>query len=241
MEVIKRLKYVMLCFLAIILVFSLVAFAGKRHSKRMLKNLNISFVNNYNPIISEETVNKLLIHNIGEVKNQHIETLDLNLSEEILLENPMIRTAEVSVTIDGKMTATIEPKNPVARIVGNPDKYLDSDNSFMPLSSEFSVLVPLVHGFNKAYQNELFELINAIHKDAFLNETITQITLNKQGKVALEMRGYDLVIKFGKIEHIEHKLVNFKTFLAKMEKDKLLDKVSSIDLRYNNQVVVKNK
>jgi cell division protein FtsQ len=111
----------------------------------------------------------------------------------------------------------------------------------MPLSSEYTVLVPLVYGYKESYKNKVYELLQAIRNDAFLKATITDVRLNGKGEVTMEVRAYDYEIVLGEVSMIESKLKNYKVFVAKMIKDNGLQDLGKIDLRYKNQVVVVKK
>ncbi|MEP3968846.1 MAG: cell division protein FtsQ/DivIB [Nonlabens sp.] len=203
-----------------------------------MKDVNITFTDYSDPLISEKNVNKLLIQNGDSIENLTIENLDLNKSELRLVQNAMIRDAEVSVSLDGLLKAVVRPRKPIARIMGKPDSYLDQDNLIMPLSKEHTVNVPLVYGFSENVQDKTFELINFIRNDELLKASFTQIKFDKREEVTLSVRALDFKVKLGRVEKLDHKMINYKAFLTKMQKDKQLGDIKTIDLRFNNQVVV---
>lgn len=236
-----KLKSILKLFLVILLVISLYAFASHRHKKRTVKEVIITFTDYNDPLISESNVNKLLIQNNDTVTNLIIENLDLNKSETRLVENAMIRAAEVSISINGMLEAVIEPRKPIARIMGNTNVYLDQDNLLMPLSQEHTVNVPLVYGFTEKVQDQTFNLINFIRNDEWLASSFTQLFFDKREEVTLTVRAFNFKIKLGKVEKLDHKMMNYKAFFAKMQKDNILDQIEIIDLRFDNQVVVTKK
>ncbi|MFT6097285.1 MAG: cell division protein FtsQ, partial [Nonlabens sp.] len=159
--------------LVTLLVISLYGFASNRYKARKLNAISITFTDYSDPFISEKNVNKLLIQNNDTVKNLFIENLDLNRCERRLLENAMIRNAEVSVSLDGLLKVVVQPRKPIARIMGNTNAYLDQDNLIMPLSKEHTVNVPLIYGYHKKVQDKTFELINFIKSDELLKASFT--------------------------------------------------------------------
>ncbi|OUS10167.1 cell division protein [Nonlabens dokdonensis] len=183
----------------------------------------------------------MLIQNNDTVKNLIIENLDLNKSELRLVDNAMIRDAEVSVSLDGLLKAVVQPRKPIARIMGSTNAYLDQDNLIMPLSKEHTVNVPLVYGFNEKVQDQTYELINRIRSEEFLNSSFTQIDFDKDQEVTLSVRAFDFKVKLGKVEKLDHKMINYQALIAKMQKDNRLDELKTIDLRFDNQVVVIKK
>ncbi|WP_405377074.1 cell division protein FtsQ/DivIB [Nonlabens sp. Asnod3-A02] len=233
-----KIKNIIKLVLVIVLVISLYAFASNRYEARKLKDVSITFTDYSDPLISEKNVNKLLIQNNDSIENLTIENLDLNKSELRLVQNAMIRDAEVSVSLDGLLKAVVRPRKPIARIMGTPDAYLDQDNLMMPLSKEHTVNVPLVYGFSENVQGKTFELINFIRNDELLKASFTQIKFDKREEVTLSVRALDFKVKLGRVEKLDHKMINYKAFLTKMQKDKQLGDIKTIDLRFDNQVVV---
>ena len=104
------------------LVVFLYAFASNRNSARMVSEPHIQFIGENNLFITDETVSKLLIQNYGDIKNMPKETLALNVLERALNSNPMIKSAEVYVTVNGTLTAKIEQKRPIAMVFATDSK-----------------------------------------------------------------------------------------------------------------------
>lgn len=220
-----------------LMVVAAYGFANYRFNQRSVKHVKVLFTEDKALFISENNVNKLLIQNYDSIHNVPIEHLDLNRSEVDLIDNPMIRHAEVSVSLNGEILASIEQRKPIARLMGIQQQYLDSDNQLMPLSNEHTAFVPLVFGFTDRYQDELYTLIDFINEDEYLQPAVTQLKLNSDGEVSFNVRAYDYNVKLGKVEQLHHKMTNYKAFIAKMKKDQKLSHVKTIDLRYKNQVI----
>src|SRR5690554_117087 len=127
---VEILKFV---FLLMLMAF-LFSFTKKRNDARKITKLDVVFKHENRPFITYNTVNKLLIQNHDKVTGIGKETLVLKKMEQRLLENPMVRDAQVYVTVDGRLGATIEQRKPVGRVPATPDYYLDADGKKMPLS-----------------------------------------------------------------------------------------------------------
>ena len=130
----------------VVFVFS---FSNQRNNARNISEMTIEFEDEDRLFISQKTVNKLLIQNIDSVTSIDKDTLVLNKMESILLENPMIKNAEVYITIDGILGVNVTQRKPVARVKNEPDFYLDEDGEKMPLSAEYSARVPIVTGISE--------------------------------------------------------------------------------------------
>ena len=138
----KVIKYV----LVVALLVFLYSFTTERNMKRNLTKIDVEFVDENPPFITLNTVNKLLIQSQDNVTSINKETLDLKEMENRLLKNPMIRDAQVYLSVDGVLGAKIEQRTPIARVAGSPDYYLDTDGMKMPLSEIYTARVPLING-----------------------------------------------------------------------------------------------
>lgn len=221
----------------LVLIGFLMSFSQQRNQSRKVAELDIKFMDDNSPLITLTTVNKLLIQNNDSIMSIAKETLVLKEMESRVLHNPMVRKAQVFVTIDGTLGAQIEQRNPIARVAGSANFYLDEDGKKMPLSIVYSARVPLITGSSKQDFAELTPLINAIRNDSFMNQMVTGLHEKDNGEVVLTMRKQKFRVLYGKPEHMERKFQNFKAFFQKLNKDKKLTAYSLVDLRFGNQVV----
>lgn len=220
-----------------ILVVFLYSFTNKRNAQRNVTKLDVTFVDENNPFITLATVNKLLIQSQEKVTSINKETLVLNEIEQRLLDNPMIRDAQVFMSIDGVLGAKIEQRTPIARVVGSPDFYLDSDGKKMPLSSVYTTRVPLISGNSKMDKEKVTQLLLKINKDPFMKSSVVGLRVQNNGEVTLELRKHEFKVLFGEVEAIEKKFQNFKAFYKKAKQDSTLNTYNLVNLKFNSQVV----
>lgn len=230
-------NYIKMIVLLILVVF-LYAFSSTRNAKRLVSQPNIQFVGNKNLFITQEAVSKLLIQNQQGVTNVLKETLDLNDLESTLNANPIIEFAEVYVNVEGKLTAEVKQKTPIARVVSNGNYYIDSNGGVMPLSKNYTERVPFVTGFvNKDNLNTVYTVADYVLKDEFLKQNVIEIHQNKNNSIDLKLRQTKFVVHLGQVKQLEKKINNLKAFYIKATKDKVLDKYSKVSLQFGNQVV----
>ena len=222
-------------------VFFLFAFAEKRNHNRVLSEVNLHFTNSENLYLTEEAVNKLLIQNKVKVRSIGKETLDLNRVETLLEAHDMIESAEVFMTVDGKMGAEITQRKPIARVMSDVPYYLDRNGLKMPLSKYYSARVPLITGVSEKKLQEVHPLVSFIRNDDFLTKHVTEINRLSNGKYLLRLRQIDFAVMFGSINDIETKFRNFKAFYQKAMKDKKLNAYKKVDLQFGDQVVCTKK
>jgi cell division protein FtsQ len=219
------------------LIVFLFSFTKKRNEGRKLMKIEVEFLDENDPFITLYTVNKLLIQNSESVTSINKETLVLKEMEDRLLKNPMIRDAEVYLTVDGVLGAKIEQRNPIGRVAASPNYYLDSDGKKMPLSSVYSTRVPIITGSSPSNFKEVTPLLLKINEDPFMKKSVVGLHVKRNGTIDLKLRRWDFKVQFGKPEMIEKKFQNFKAFYRKTNQDSTLAGYSLVNLEFDNQVV----
>ena len=230
-------NYIKMIVLLILVVF-LYAFSSARNSKRLVSQPNIQFIGNKNLFITQEAVSKLLIQNQAAVTGQPKEIIDLNDLEAALNSNPMIKKAEVFMSVNGELSAEIEQKRPIARVHTNASYYIDDEGSYMPLSSNFAARVPLVTGnIKKNNLNTVFQFAKAVDEDEFLKKHVIEIHQNDDGTIDFRVRKSNFKVHLGTLKQLQKKINNFKAFYQKALKDKILDNYKLVNLKFDEQVI----
>ncbi len=226
----------------LILVGFLFVFSSFRNSTRKVSEPIVKFLGEENLFVTHETVSKLLIVNQESVTNKPKEIIDLNVLEVALNSNPMIKEAQVYINVDGQLTAIINQKKPIARVVTNASYYIDEDASHMPLSTNYSARVPLVTGFiEKDNLYNIAVVARKVRSDEFLKNNVVEIQQNENKSIDLKFRKDDFVIQLGSLEQLEKKINNLKAFYQKAMRDSTLNKYSVVNLRFDNQVICTKK
>lgn len=238
----KRIVPILKVLLVAVALVGLYAFAGARNSKRLLYGEpKIEFINDEGMFITRHTVNKLLIQKGGAQVGEPKEKLDLNNAETALNAHEMVRKAEVYVTVDGRIGAKILQRTPIGRLGGGRSSYIDEEGELMPLSPVFSARVPLVTGVSSASEREeVYPLLKFIDQDNFLKKHIIGIHRNTDG-FELRLRKEQFILRLGSAEDMGLKFRNFKAFYQKALKDGSLTAYTSVNLKFNNQVVCTKK
>jgi len=228
-------------FLVLGVVLFLSVSASVRNESRFLTPSPIVFENSEQPLISEETVNKLLIQNNGSVKNIRKDALDLNNIESVLDTNPYIRDANVYVSVNGEVGVNVLQKRPLARVQTNESFYIDEEGKKMPTSPNFSVRVPLVTGnVTKNNLSDVFKVMKSIEEDLFFKKEVVGVKVLGD-KYTLLMREFDFLVDFGTSENRKRKLNNFKAFYKKAIKDKTIKIYKRVNLQIASQVICTKK
>ncbi len=227
--------------LLIVLIGFLFGFSNKRNESRKLSKIEVEFVDDNNPFITVDAVNKLLIQNQVTVTGIGKETLVLNELEHRLINNPMVRNAQVFVSVDGRLGAKIEQRKPLGRVSGSPDWYLDADGKRMPLSQIYTARVPLITGVSRNNFEEVAPLLIKINEDEFMKTSVVGIHEHFNGTITLRLRKQDFNLFLGKPVAIEKKFQNYKAFYKKNQQDTILKQYSRVNLQFESQVVATKK
>ncbi|GAB5565606.1 MAG: cell division protein FtsQ [Winogradskyella sp.] len=222
----------------VLFVGFLYAFSNHRNRTRKVSEPNIEFQGENKLFITEATVSKLLIQNQQPVSDQPKDIIDLNELEIALKSNPMIKKAEVFMSVNGELSAEIEQKRPIARVNTNASYYIDDEGQFMPLSTNYAARVPLVTGNIKKNDLEtVYQFAKAVDEDEFLKKYVIEIHQNSDRTIDFKIRKSDFTVHLGTLNQLEKKINNFKAFYQKALKDKILDKYKRVNLKFDKQVI----
>jgi cell division protein FtsQ len=223
-------------------VGGLFAFSNHRNNSRKVTEPNIEFIGENKLFITEATVSKLLIVNQESVTEQSKEIIDLNVLETALNSNPMIKKAEVFMSVNAELSAEIEQKRPIARVNTNASYYIDDEGSYMPLSSNYSARVPLVTGnIKKNDLTTVFQFAKTVDEDEFLKKHVIEIHQNDDKTIDFKIRKSDFTVHLGTLKMLNKKINNFKAFYQKGLKDNILNNYNLVNLKFDKQVICTKK
>ncbi|GAA4244392.1 cell division protein FtsQ/DivIB [Winogradskyella damuponensis] len=226
----------------IVLVSFLFAFSNQRNKTRKVSEPNITFLGENKLFITDANVSKLLIVNQEPVSKQPKEIIDLNKLESALKSNPMIKQAEVFMSVNGALSAEIEQKRPIARVHTNASYYIDDEGGYMPLSYNYAARVPLVTGnIEKNKLETVFQFAKTVDEDDFLKKHIIEIRQNDDNTIDFKIRKCDFTVHVGTLKQLKKKMNNFKAFYQKALKDQVLDHYSKVNLKFDKQVICTKK
>ncbi|WP_456379421.1 cell division protein FtsQ/DivIB [Lutibacter sp.] len=230
-------------FLLLALVVFLYGFSHKKNSVKNVRDVVVEFEEGSNLFMDVQIVNKLLIQNNVTVKNQAKSVIDLHALETKVLLHPMVEDVAIFLTVDGLLKARIKQRTPIARVVSNTKSYyIDKQAKIMPLSANHSARVLLVSGDIKEKNiKQIHLLVTTILKDDFLKKQIISIQKMPNNEFVLDTRVGAQKIFLGKIEDLNQKFKNLKSFFNKTMADKTIENYKEINLKYNNQVVCTKK
>ena len=185
----------------------------------------------------EELVKRYDLHPVGK-RFAEINTLAIR---DTILTNRLVESAEVYTTPGGAVVATIRQREPVLRVIsdGQGSYYVDDDQRVMPVSSAFTVYVPLATGAidEEFARNELYDFAMFLHRNPDWDAWIEQIVVKSNQDVVLIPRAGDFRIVLGSLDDYPAKRAKFTRFVNEGLNVVGWNRYSEINLKYDNQVV----
>ncbi|MDD4158062.1 MAG: hypothetical protein PHH64_01430 [Proteiniphilum sp.] len=164
---------------------------------------------------------------------------------DTILTNELVETAEVYTTPRGGIVAAIRQRQPVLRVISDEagSFYIDQERRVMPVSSAFTVYVPVATGAvsRDFAQGALYDFAMFLQRNDDWDAWIEQIVVRHNGDVALIPRAGDFQIVLGSLEDYPAKLSKFARFVEEGLNVVGWNRYSEINLKYANQVVCTRK
>lgn len=161
--------------------------------------------------------------------------------QEAILENKLIKSAEVFVTNDGGIKAIVQERIPLIRIMSQDGEnyYIDKDAERMPLSRRNTAYVPLATGNIKEEfaKTDLYKFALFLSNNEFWDAQIEQIVVQDNDEIILISRVGDHQILMGKLDNYEEKLQKLKMFYDKALPETGWNRYTKINLKYDKQVI----
>lgn len=164
---------------------------------------------------------------------------------------PYVKQADISVKPNGTINIGIIERQPIALLADHEKKvYIDSEGIKLPIVAGKTVDVPILYGFStKPVQDTLkgkdfktvSNFLTAVRNNNVADATISEIawSSSNDGIVALtNQNGVKLI--FGK-GNFDRRLRNWEAFYGEVIKQKGINKMRSVDLRFEGQIVTREQ
>ncbi len=251
----KRIKWrsVLFVFLWLISLSGLVVLMGFieiKKSENTCKEIRVILPGNQF-FIERAEVDEILASKNGLLIGRRLSNINLQKLEDRLRANPFIEYANVFADMNGVINADIKQRVPVLRVlnVAGQDYYIDQNGLKIPLSTHFTARVLAVNGLitegfsgkidtlRTKLGKDLFKIAAYIAADTLWNDQIVQIFVNDKREIELVPRVGMQKIILGDGENVEDKFRRLMIFYKKAIPHVGWDTYSSINLKFNGQVV----
>lgn len=177
-------------------------------------------------------------------------TIDPDRLERFLEEDAFVKNAEVAITANSKLKVLVTQRQPVLRIIDSNgvQYYLDDTGSRVPLSKHFTARTLVATGnipnFTADFQlrkkhvlKDLFELTQTILADPLWSALFEQVYVNRWNEYVLVPKIGDQLVILGGLDNLHDKLRRLRIFYQEGISHEGWQKYSTIDLRFQGQVV----
>tara|TARA_B110000908_G_C10250255_1_gene451539 strand:- start:490 stop:1218 length:729 start_codon:yes stop_codon:yes gene_type:complete len=190
--------------------------------------------------IDAEIVTDLLLQIEDSLIGMPYEDINIYLLEEFITEHPNIEKAELYLSNNGTLSILVEQRKPIARVyASNQSYYLDSKIKSIPLSDKYSARVPLIYcsEMTLKIKGMIRTIFAILEQDPFLKAQITAVEFDENDEIMMYPRIGNHKIIVGNVNRLAEKLKNLKMFYQKGLNKVGWGSYSSINLKFDNQVV----
>lgn len=217
-------------------------------------NINIEY-NGAQQLITSSSIRQDLTREGIRIKGQLITNLNIERIQRLLKTNPYVKSATVTVDVNGIVSAYLVQRKPVLRIIDikNYSYLLDNEGIIMPLNYFMPVRVIVANGnidlrakSSNLHRTEkskgllvssLLKTTQALNSDSLTSALIEQIYVNKKGEFELVPKIGNQLILLGDTIELNDKLDKLKLFYIQGMKNQAWDTYKVINLKYRDQVV----
>lgn len=185
------------------------------------------------------------------MKSSMYET-DLSVIQRRIAAHPFINTVTITRRLPDALRIRIDERVPIASLNASGMMYVDAGRVALPMvQSPVKFDLPIISNVNGIGQLKFGEVVpsaelgeaihilqTALEIDTSLYHFISEINMNNGGDVILYSIDVGVPIMLGRGE-VGRKLVTLQSFWTNFVRTQDAGKLKYIDLRYNDQVVVK--
>ena len=236
-----------LFYLSAILSFIILSFSWSNfNSKSKIKSIQFSKTkvlapNNYKFLLNEFSEDELSKINIIEIT-------------EIIENHPYVKAARISNHYPNKIKIEIVEREPIAILNTDPIIMIDQDGYVLPfLNNMKNFDLPILTNFNFDKNKENFGakisstkineaigwLYNIQENYKYLYGNLSELKITSSDEIELILSDYPTRILLGQSE-IETRIKILKEFQKTLKPEKISN-YSYLDMRYKNQIIVKEK
>lgn len=199
-------------------------------NNKNLNNINFTSVNKIKVLGLDDKSNLELIDNLNFLKISNLFFLNKSKINEIINSNNIVDSYLVFKEYPSSITVKIDKTKFLAQIKKNDNNFLLGSNGKLIKTTKIKNDIPFIFGDfeNKSF----FALKNAIDQTDLDYNTIKSLFFFKSGRWDVETKN-GILIKLPKNE-VKRSLEVLIKFLKMTQKKK----ISEIDLRQNNQIVI---
>ena len=257
----SKFKFSVLIIFVIAIIVSALVFANSWRSNVYFDKITVS---------GNLTLSKEDILNVAHLKEDsviNIEELNIDIIQDRIAKHPEVKKVFVSKEPPAELKIDITERKPVAIInFGNELKLVDKELEIFSFTNFEKIFdLPVINGLNIANNTKpgistrendirlaLFIILESHKIGKYLYSQISEINLSDSNKIIVYSNENSVPFYFPRYEdkniydteyqnEISNKLVLLKSFLEQVHVRNVKKDLEYVDLRFSNQVVVKNQ
>jgi cell division protein FtsQ len=238
----KIVVIIVLCLIAGYLIFSAIYFQEKPNDG-LCTNFEVEIKNSTaeNRFIEAKDIKQFVKEKGLDPTGKQLKDINTNELENAILTNKLIKNANVFVTNNGSIKASIEERTPILRVISNigGSYYIDNEGEKMPLSNRSTAYLHIATGdIKEEYAKaELYKFALFLYDDKFWNAQIEQIVVQANQDIKLIPRVGDHQIILGSLDGYKEKLDKLMAFYQNGLNETGWNRYSVINLKFDKQVV----
>ena len=253
---IPRLRYDRILWVLFLMVMGLVFLSSVAKKKGSLSKeiqVDIEPLESGAMLISERNVLSVLRNGFTKVlTHEPINRLDFERMETVLEADPFVLNADAYLDIHNRIHLKIDQREPVLRILSESGEnyYIDPLGFKVPISPNYTARVMVATGNIQPYASDflkqknhtltkLMHLRHALNEDDQLCTFVQQIHVDRKGEFWLVPLLGKQKIRLGTLADLEDKFENIKIFYENAMPYEGWNKYSTLDVRFEGQVVAK--
>ncbi len=233
------------CLLGVYLILAITAFNNPDEVNSTCTEVNIHIADDaVKGFLDADAIKAQLQHAklypLGDVM-EHVSSRKI---EELLMQNPFVKSAQCYKTQTGRVHITVVQRMPVIRVKADngDDYYVDEDGNIMPnIYYPSNLVVATGHIQRKYAQRELRDIGNFLIANPLWNNQVEQLNVLADGTVEMVPRVGDHIVYLGEPEHLERKFSRLQKFYRYGLSKAGWNKYSYISLEFDNQIICKKK
>jgi cell division protein FtsQ len=232
--------------LALFLMFS----SAKSDEKRLCQGVVVRILDEDSQLLVKEADVLRWATSSGSepLKGMNLQSINLKKLERRVENSGIIKDCQAYTDLHGNLILKVEVYKPLARILGStrfPDRYMDENGRFFPVSKNYTPTVLLLSGtyFNKrkglesAENQDLLQLIKTVATDEFWSAQITRMDVDAHKEVKLEPLLGEHIVEFGKPQKVKTKMDKLLVFYTKILPQDPWSKFQEVSVKYDGQIV----
>ena len=190
---------------------------------------------------------------------QRMDSVNLKKIESAIEGRSAVGTTQAYITLDGILHIDVTQRSPMVLFKTKTGGFYADENGFLfDMNDDYSEEVPVIEGDipinveavrkgepgtekEKEWLSGILDLVRYIRHDKFWGETIAKIHVDNEENIIMTPREGKEKFIFGKPDGLKEKFSAIETYYRYIEPTKEKGYYASVDVRYEDQIICREK